>query len=444
MPSFPFTPALPHLVDLLEVMLASPVTALDDDAFERDWRDQCAHAVLLLPATCSEARDLVKLDELRWAWLCAFEQFRLGVPRGAFRFHDVHMLDGLPSCINDIHLRRAGTRSIHDPHKDCTLIEPMADGPHFCVMIWTAFAMRVARDTHLQNAVPNSADLKEHTHGLVAVDGMPENLPLRVRVFAGFLRWTAQYAMHNEGDDGLPHSVLRPCSRNRCARPAHAEPAESWTGFPFARLVVHENRDDDKQLGEYWKTAHKCATDSRAPASYSELRFCSSVCAMQTWQEYDRCIRCATFEELSAAPSASRRAASVTRMYREALDRNATISRRMRADKGEPSLRHWDERAFPHTVRAEREHWIRSLNIDTAMLYAASFLAELGQGRRSKKAMPSAPEWRLGASRWFSALWRLARLMRGREHGQPTLAVNYFSPPSWFRAVKDAALTRVF
>ena len=62
---------------------------------------------------------------------------------------------------------------------------------------------------------------------------------------------------------------------------------------------------------------------------------------MQTWQEYDRCIRCATFEELSTA-SASRRAANVSRMYRETLDRNAVISRRMRADKNEPRLQYWE------------------------------------------------------------------------------------------------------
>ena len=441
--TLPFTPLLPNSIDIVQARICEPPTTNSNDSV----RDALAHAILVLPATCREARDLVKLDELRWAWICAFEQFRMGVPRATFLNHDVHILDGLPSCIDDIHLRQPGTRVVHDPHPDCTVVEQMADGPHSCVVVWTAFAMRVANDEQLREGAPESANLKNYTHGLVAVEGLPENLPLRVRLFAGFLRWTAQYALATapiEGDDASSRSMLVPCDRKSCSRPAHPEPPESWVNVPFTSLCPREANDDAGKLTEYWMTALMCATTDGRRARFSELRFCSSVCAMQTWREYDRCIRCATFEELSAAPSAARRAANVSRMYRETLDRNAVISRRMRADKNEPSLQYWDDAKFPNSVHGERENWIRTLNLDAAMLYAASFLAELGQGRRSKKAVPSTPEWRLGASRWMNALSRLGRIMRNKEQGAPVLAINYFSPPRWFRGVKDNALGGVF
>ena len=100
----------------------------------------------------------------------------------------------------------------------------MADGPHSCVVVWTAFAIRVAKDEQLREGAPESANLKSYTNGLVAVEGLPENLPLRVRLFAGFLRWTAQYALAAapiEGDDASSRSMLVPCDRKRCSRPAH-------------------------------------------------------------------------------------------------------------------------------------------------------------------------------------------------------------------------------
>ena len=438
----PFTPLLPHLLDLLQARISGPP---DDDANESS-RDALANAALLLPATCHEARALVKLDELRWAWLCAFEQFRMGVPRATFRNHDVHLFDGLPSCIGDIHVQPPGARPVHAPHQDCTLVASLADGPHFCLMVWTAFAMRIAKDEHLREGHPESANAKGHTGGLVAVDGLPQALPLRVRVFAGFLRWTSQYALDIASDDAnaAAQSILVPCDRKGCPRPAHPEAPESWANGPFASLTPCDKgqTDDAEKLTEYWMTAKMCASSEKQATSLSQMRFCSSVCAMQTWQEYDRCIRCATFEELSAAPAESRRAPNVSRMYREVLDRNAAVSRRMRANKGAPTLRHWNDTAF--SVRIERENWIRILNVDAAMLYAASFFAELGHGRRSKKAIPAKPDWRLAGSRWMNALARLGRIMRSKESGAPALAMNYFSPPRWFRSVKDVALGGVF
>lgn len=436
----PFTPLLPHLLDLLHARISRP----PNDDSDESGRDALANAVLLLPATCHEARALVKLDELRWAWLCAFEQFRMGVPRATFRNHDVHLFDGLPSCIDDIHLQRPGSRPVHAPHQDCTLVESLADGPHFCTMVWTAFAMRVAKDEHLREGLSESANAKGHTSGLVAVDALPHVLPLRVRVFAGFLRWTSQYALDIVSDSAPPRSILVACDRKGCARPAHPEAPESWASGPFASLAPCDKgqAEDAEKLTEYWETAKMCASSEKQATSLSRMRFCSSICAMQAWQEYDRCIRCATFEELAAAPAESRRAPNVSRMYREVLDRNAAVSRRMRANKGVPTLRHWNDAAF--SVRIERENWIRILNVDAAMLYAASFFAELGHGRRSKKAVPSKPDWRLAGARWLNALARLGRIMRSKESGPPALAINYFSPPRWFRSVKDAALGGVF
>ena len=455
--SMPFMPVLPHLVDLLHAMVAEPTKAVDDDDFEYDWRDQCAHAVLLLPATCREARALSKLDEGRWAWLCAFEQFRMGAARATFRHRDLLLYDGLPSWINNLSTASCGTRSITDAHPDQRLVGSIYDAPHYCSVVWVAFAMRLSRDAHLKDALPASADVAQHTAGLVANEAMPANLPLRVRVFAGFLRWSLQYGLRDAIANGL-----NSCARRGCPREAHPEDSPTWNAQYAAycssapggqRSEDDEAAHEREQLRVYWETVRSVVdiaaegTDEVARNRWhlDNMRFCSGRCAKQVWDEYDQCVRCATCAELSPAPdeARSRRPPNTSKMYSQALERNANFARRMRADRGQIRLRHWDD-GFSAAV--EREQWVRALNVDAAMLYAASFFAELGHARRSRKAVPARPGWRGAGAAWLNALSRICSIMKAKESrcAPPMLATNYFSPPSWFAGVKDAALSRIF
>jgi hypothetical protein len=176
--------------------------------------------------------------------------------------------------------------------------------------------------------------------------------------------------------------------------------------------------------------------------------FCSTCCANQTWNEYDRNVCCATFDELDASTEAARtrRPPNSTKLYCAAVERNARIAKRMRAAQRErererEGLRHWPAE---FDVASERKQWIRVLNVDTALLFAASTLSPLPASRRSKKAVPGSNDWRSMGAVWASAVDRVNRIRMSKEGSSgsntPSPATNAYSPPSWFSSIKDRAL----
>lgn len=466
----PLQPLFPHLLEQLHALVSGGVSGeieelepgkgsielsiVYDDA-EMDARAAVAHAVRLLPATCRDARALAKLDEPRWAWLCAFEAFRLA------EHPSLRLFDGFPACINDHRTPSHGTRSLgHDEtSKYQKLCRGMNDSGQDCNLIWCAFAVRVSADEHLRDdapfnpAQPSPEDTMEHTRGLRAAEAMPANLPLRVRVFAGFVRWSYQITTMVR-DDFQPN----PCARRGCAREAHPAAVEG-TEFSQGALRVPWGLDPDAQgyhhqVYAYWRTVKSIVDLSYTKEAVSgnlltthNQRFCSAICAQQVWNEYDRCVRCATFEQLDTPMPEVRtsRPANPSKLYHAALDRNAAIARRMRAQPLTEALRHWSI-GFDPIV--ERDQWVRALNLDTAMLQAAAMLAELPAARRaSQKAVPARANWRGLGAVWINALSRVNRVLMKKDPADgprgPSLATNRFTEPPWYQAVKDAAL-RVF
>ena len=426
-----------------------------DDA-EIAMRSAVAHAVRLLPATCRDARALAKLDELRWAWLCAFEAFRQA------EHPSLRLFDGFPECIADHRSLAHGTRSLGDDEarKYLSLRRGMNDSGQDCNLIWCAFAVRLSADEHLRDdAPPNPAqpapeDTREHTRGLRATEAMPGSLPLRVRIFAGFVRWSWRMTKWVR-DDYQPN----PCARRGCAREAHCAAVE---GVEFSQGALRvpwglppEQQSYNHQVYAYWRTvksivdlAHTNDAISNNLLTVHNQRFCSAICAQQVWNEYDRCVRCATFEELDTPMPEVRtsRPANPSRLYHAALDRNAAIARRMRAQPLTDALRHW---AVGFDPVLERQQWVYALNLDTAMLQASAMMAELPAARRvSQKAVPKHANFRGLGAVWINALSRVNRILAkkqagGRRGAGPVLAVNRFTEPPWYQAVKDAAL-RVF
>ena len=120
MGAFPFQPALPYLIDELHALIDGDLQPPHADELVTR-RNAIAATVIALPATCREARALVKLDERRWAWLCAFEYFRTN--------SGVHLrlFDGLPSCIQDLRTASPGTRPIDNPHPEDARIGVVSD-----------------------------------------------------------------------------------------------------------------------------------------------------------------------------------------------------------------------------------------------------------------------------------------------------------------------------
>jgi len=449
MSALPLQPVFPYLVDELQAAIA---LATSSDASDPRWatRDAVATAVILLPATCRDARALAKLDERRWAWLCAFEIFRTN--SGAH----LRLFDGFPSCIDDFRLS-PGARPVGPAHPEDQHLGAFADSARECHLLWTEFARWASTWDALRDG-GSGGPADGRAEGLRATDGLPANLPVRVRAFAGYVRWTWQRTLVH--DDPLSsassHSDNRACSRRGCTREAHPI-FERCLALSQGVMRVESGNDPDAQqkienVYAYWKNV-KAMVDmaNTSDASMNNRlhilgqRFCSTTCAHQVWDEYDRCVRCATFEGLDTPLPASRsaRPPNAARLYTAALDRNARIARLMRAcplegsRTGNRSLAHWPGEFDPQT---ERERWVHALNLDTALLYAATTIGELPQARRSQRAVPKRADWRELGGVWLNALNRVHRIMMNRG-ASAWLASNRFSLPGWFAAVKDRALT---
>lgn len=92
-------------------------------------------------------------------------------------------------------------------------------------------------------------------------------------------------------------------------------------------------------------------------------------------------------------------------------------------------------------VDKAREHLltIHMLNIDTAILYAASIVCQLPISSRKNKWLPTTANWRAVELVRHQAAERVRAIYH--RHDVTTLVTNQNALPKWMRAVHDAALT---
>lgn len=467
MPSVPLDPLLPHLIDLM-------ADAIDDanwrlaplTVHEEAERTAVTTAALMLPATCREARALAKNDELRWAWMLAYELSRTDTgPK-------LRPYDRLPSGCGNL-LQVPAVRPPFDPAAPATsrqkhLVEFIDKCREATGAIHKArryFAMHAEHDTR-------RGDLDGYAVGgmyldvLIEAADLPDSVPRKVRAFADYCRWLWQSVC---ADPHVPREGR--CGRRGCPRPGHVLGEEggsdggyrlSFTQGSHRRLNVNGLEAGAIAEGEreYWLAltdAHflDFDDDETPPASalLDRAVYCCTACALQCADEYDAIVRCAAVDEL-ATPSATRDGRnSAARQFRAVVKRNQVIGRRMRATR-DAQPRHLP---VQFDLAAERRRVRDALSIDTGIVYAGALVGELPRAARPPRALPSTDTWRsLGMPNsggaldgvWGGAIQKVcdiyaprnspARLVRHREEG---LVVTHLSTAGWLRRVKDQCLS---
>ena len=452
-PSPPWDPLIPVLVELLSSAIAN-------------WEQGngvLTRAVHTLPVLCKDARDHARLQPTApWLLLFQLHVYKFGIR--------AHYYDAIPSSIDfDI-----------GEHKDDWL-KPGCTPPRW-------------RDTHKQNielarllqirirvaallSTETGADCISHLDNgfighagrFLATEGIPEGLPLPVRQFVGFMRFlnvitTGTLAVYYApGDLGV--LLDSQCSRKGCTRGASA-----WVNDPRTHAV-------DCTL-QYWE---RCRT-GRSPENLEDatwspfaecnLNFCSQLCGRQTMHEFDRLVRCCSgnarllntvdfvrLPRVAQAGASSRTrgqrqleaacldAIPPNRLHRAAIERNEKMRRRI----AEVNSAHVTPVHLPidqHAAAALRQELVMALNVDTALLYAASVIGELPASRRPNKTLPHCLAWRKqrGAEvAYLNAILAIRNLYLTELTANPTQPARLLTSPSdqprWLQKVKDRILT---
>jgi hypothetical protein len=244
------------------------------------------------------------------------------------------------------------------------------------------------------------------------------------------------------------------CSRKGCTRGASA-----WVNDPRDFAL-------DCTLA-YWERCRTGKSPSSSesagwsPFSVSNLNFCSQQCGRQTMWEFDRLVRCCgddgrmlntvDFVRLPRAAQAGRGsrthgqrqleaacldAVPPTRLHSAAIERNETMRRRIaRVASAQTSPVHLPIDAG--AAAALRQELVMALNVDTALLYAASVISELPPNRRPKKTIPHCLAWRKQKGAEICYLNELTANPTQRAH----LLTSPTEQPRWLQKVKDQLLS---
>ena len=288
---------------------------------------------------------------------------------------------------------------------------------------------------------PQVGTFLARTDRFLATRGIPEGLPLQVRQFVGFMRFLHHVTLAH-------HDAIVCCARKGCAR-----------------LVIDPHTNVVDSTLEYWEW---CRTgrpeldhDDWSPFAPSNLHFCSTACAEQTIAEFDRAVRCCGADGLNATEfvrmpracrtrgtrgelqlhAALRDAVPPSRLHDAAIERNDKLRRRIaRSSEVEPTHMRIDRRGLD----ALRQELVTALNIDTALLYAASVISELPSNRRPKKTMPRSLDWRKQKS-FLRAILTIRNIyideLKANPNRRPHLLTSAYDQPRWLQRVKNRLLT---
>lgn len=465
----PLTPLVPHLIDLM----AEAIDAADWDraplaARQEAQRTAVTTAALMLPATCREARALAKLDELRWAWMLAYELARTNTgPK-------LRLYDGLPSGCGSL-MQVPAVRPLFDPAAPAPATPRQNGRVDFidqCREVTATihkacrlFAMHAEHDTRMPELVTGTSVSDMMLDVSTEATDLPDSVPRKVRAFADYCRWLWQSVRADL--HALPEQR---CGRRGCPRWGHrlGEDGEEDGGYRLSftqgshrRLHVKDPEANAYREGErdYWRDLQQKHPRDDEPDEGPSIEtmlddavYCCTSCAIQCADEYDAIVRCANVDEL-ATPSMTRDGRnSAARQFRAVVKRNQVIARRMRATR-DAQTRHLP---VQFDLAAERQRVRDVLCIDTGIVYAGALIGELPRAARPPRALPATDGWRalgflsngsaLGGV-WGGAIqtvWEIyaprrcpARLDQHRAEG---LVESHLSTPRWLRRVKDQCL----
>ena len=427
-----------------------------------------------LSMTCREARDQRRQQPAASPLLCyflhLFGAYNIFTRRGDTEYPSLRFFDGIPS---DLIVTAADCLPPND-HPELVTIE---NADRFLnVQNLLSWRVNFAESLSEGECVYHKMTLREFADlwpFFYTTENLPANLPRVIYRFFGFVRHLlhlqSRARLLRIASSGIGytagHMVTRPdkeCSRNGCHRQA------SWPKMPRALPIFASmsywnqcewNDDGDRPGRSYNLCIHELRNWSAFFAE-NKLVFCCGACENQTLDEFSRLVQGRLFGDnqdrsdlLSATEfvnlprtcrggrggygggsssnasfSQGRRlltAASLQngigsrRLFKAALERNALVRRNLRPlEAHEP--RHLP---FSHEDVAQlRRQLTRALNIDTALLLAATILQELPEIQRPNKALPRALDWRNSASHstmfYFKAILTLHGLYKETYEGQ--------------------------
>ena len=134
---------------------------------------------------------------------------------------------------------------------------------------------------------------------------------------------------------------------------------------------------------------------------------------------------------------------SSPRLFKAARERNELVRRKL-------STRHVHDASTPihlpfdtsHVAQLRRELVI-ALNVDTALLYAATLLDEIPPSRRPNRKTPSSRLWRSAVSAdtvYLKPVNAIRRILNAHEQEATVLLTSETSHQRWLQKVKDSVM----
>lgn len=216
-----------------------------------------------------------------------------------------------------------------------------------------------------------------------------------------------------------------------------------------------EESDASHKNGSYWSLTRCGVTQLRYDVQDPKnMQWCSYACEQAASIEFVKCIRCCSDEELNAPPQRARsrttdpNRVSAARLLTAALERNALIARRLRAQTKTPvRLKFYP--MTPVNLAWYHESLIDALNLDVGILFAAVHIESWPASQRPARQLPNCAHWRDSVWPYMNAICNVRRVYvdhadRKRDYtiprGVDELHVNPNTPPRWMQELKNLLL----
>ena len=434
----PWDPLMAILVDLLKQHIDAHVVL---------GRGPILRALQTLPLLCKEARDECRLQPLA-PWLLLYQLHVSGYARD-------HLFDAVPSSIDlEQHL------------DDCLNSEYESQLPAPLRALHTKRRVRRvqwilhARQTHARAVDRGSSESDVlfcgHPDQWLATKGLPQDIPMCVRKFVGFLRFLGgQIQMSHEAARWETGSILDDCcARRGCTRRASTPCTDTRRTALDGAMAYWELCRTGRPVDDHVDV-------SGSPFGCETLDFCCRVCRRQTEAEFERIVCPLDTQLLNTvclvAPPRGRRAARgglshgekqvavldlvpPARLLRAARERNGLVRRHLSVRRI-PTPHHLPfEAAHVAHLRTELA---MALNLDTALLYVATLLNELPVSRRPNRTTPSSRLWRSATSAdvtYLKPINAIRKILKAHADETTPLLTSETLQPNWLQKVKDQVM----
>jgi len=439
----PLDPLVAHLAAMLH-------EAIVNQSKDMDTRKSILWASWTLPLVCREARRLSDelVNTLKWLWLFevhVHKQHKSYWERTKLYPEGMRACEGLPPWFD---VREQAKLSIRPQENHEYAAHDLSRQGNYEARCW--YAKHCAGQEPGPGPVkPSAGFIKDEiewkrkrflcgTAEKVVYSADDIVVPTVVQKFVGFLRWFMDSAIPRDSNN-VPFELF--CGAPGCNRPAC-----------IRAPMTPEESDESHKNGSYWSLTRCGVTQLRYDVQHpNNMQWCSYACEKAATAEYVECIRCCTDEELNAPPQRARsrttdpNRVSAARLLTAALERNALIARRLRAQTKTPvRLRHYP--MTPVNLAWYHESLIDALNLDVGILFAAVHIESWPASQRPARQLPNCAHWRGSVWPYMNAICNVRRVYvdhadRKRDYtiprGADELHVNPNTPPRWMQELKN-------